>query len=634
MQQRIQKLSIHIANQIAAGEVVERPAAVVKELVENSLDASARHISIEIEKGGCQLIRIRDDGAGIHPDDLPLALARHATSKIESAEDLAKVMTLGFRGEALASISAVSKFSLTSNASSASQGWLMRCQGENIEANKQPAAHLQGTTIEVRDLFFNVPARKKFLKTERTEFKQIEQLVARLALSHFEVGFKLLHDGKEVHHLKPACDQLSRERRIQKILGEHFSKQAYFVDMQGTGIRLWGWVGQPTLSRAQADGQYFYVNGRMVRDKVIAHAVKRAFQDVMYHDRHPLFVLYLEMNPSEVDVNVHPTKSEVRFENSQHVHQFISYSLKKVIAETKPQQPSESPQQSGQEELIHELMSSSVTESHSMPLRSIFDEHGFSRPKQGKSSYLESSAVDVEADSESFVASSAAYAVENKAGVFDRRPALSASVLTQLHLEMPPLGFAVGQVHGIYLVAQNKTGLVLVDMHAAHERITYEKLKKNVQDTSIASQSLLLPIIVSLSESEADFFEEFEYRTALFQKLGFDISRFSPEKLKILAMPALLSQNEIIQLVRDIIIELMQNPQSEGELIENRLNSILAEMACHCALRANDALSLEEMNCLLREMERTDKANQCNHGRPTWVQFTTKELDKFFLRGR
>lgn len=628
MLKRIQKLSLHVANQIAAGEVVERPSAVVKELIENSLDAKASQISIEIEKGGTRLIRIRDNGVGIHVDDLPLAVDRHATSKIVKAEDLTSVVTLGFRGEALASISAVSRFTLFSNATDEAQGWQVSGQGEEMQLTLQPVAHLRGSTVEVRDLFFNVPARKKFLKTERTESKHIEQLVQRLALSHFSVGFKLSIDGKEIYHFKPADDQLSMQKRVQKILGEHFAADAYFLDIHGVGIRLWGWVGKPTLSRAQADGQYFYVNGRMVRDKIIGHAVKRAFHDVMYQDRHPLFVLYLEMNPLELDVNVHPTKSEVRFADSQHVHQFISYSLKKVIAEARPQHLQ-------LKEFQGEQLASSQGEQLGLfQEKSAAGSLALSQFSEPVSPFRDSRSQF--SDSVSFrepvsQAVSSAFAPVFERPWLNNLSAEKTAHVGHLSLEMPPLGFALGQVKGTYIVAENKTGLVLVDMHAAHERITYEKLKKQLKTTTITSQTLLLPLVVSVSEQAAD---TFEMHSAIFIQLGFDMVRFGSERLKIHALPALLSANEVGQLIADMLEDLLQLDVTDPHWVEDKLNGLLAEMACHSALRSKDLLSIEEMNRLLREMEATEQSNQCNHGRPTWVQWNQKELDKFFLRGR
>lgn len=601
---RIHRLSPQLANQIAAGEVVERPSSVIKELLENSFDAGARHIDIDIEEGGSRLIRVRDDGAGIHRDDLTLALARHATSKIQSFDDLTAVKSLGFRGEALPSIASISRFTLISRTAGDDSAWQVEADGREALALPKPAAHPVGTSVEVRDLFFNTPARRKFLKSEKTEFAHLEETVKRLALSHFEVGIQLKHNQRLLHTWKAGQDLVLQERRIADICGSTFIEHAVRVEHEAAGLKLSGWIALPTFSRSQADLQYFFVNGRIIRDKVINHAVRHGYRDVLYHDRHPAYVLYLEIPAAEVDVNVHPTKHEVRFRESRLVHDFLARTLHQVLAELRPAvatapavneklfaMPAAAPSASQQE--YFQFRSAPETP---RPL-----------PRQVRETV-------------------AAYAAlhGNTADGHNN----DASPDPQ-HEAIPPLGYAIGQVAGIYILAENSQGLVLVDMHAAHERITYERLKKLYAQQNIHSQPLLVPLAIALSKGEADVIEE---RHDDFQKLGFELNRAGPVTVTVRQIPALLQGGDIEALLRDVIADLRS--LSRSDRIDERIRELLSTMACHGSVRAHRRLTLAEMNALLRDMELTERSGQCNHGRPTWVQLTLGELDKLFLRGR
>ncbi len=603
---RVHRLSTHLANQIAAGEVVERPSSVVKELIENSLDAGATQIELEIEKGGIALMRIRDNGAGIHADDLALALSRHATSKINSFEDLSHVSSLGFRGEALPSIASVARLKLMSRYQGESQAWQISVNGGETEPKAQPVAHPEGTTIEVRDLFFNTPARRKFMRTERTEFKHLEDVVRRIGLSRFDVGISLKHDSKQLHQWRAASDQEGRRRRIAAICGKTFMEQSAEIDFERNGLRLWGWVGLPTFSRSQADLQYFYVNGRMVKDKVIAHAVRKAYQDVLYHGRHPAFVLYLELPADEVDVNVHPTKHEVRFREGRMVHDFLFSSLHRSLADVRP----------GDEKPAFELPQT-VSGNQPMPASNYFS----SSPRVASSSAPRQAnfALGVQEGR-------AAY--ENMRALAAADTALAEAPEPQ-QTETPPLGFALAQLHGVFILAQNEQGLVLVDMHAAHERVTYERMKQSWGDEGIRSQPLLVPETMAVSASEARLAEE---HAELLNGLGFELNCLGPETLMIRAVPALLRNANAKTLVNDVLSDLAV--AGESTRIQERCNEILSTMACHGSVRASRQLTLPEMNALLRDMERTERSGQCNHGRPTWVQLSMDELDKLFLRGR
>lgn len=603
---RVQALSAHLANQIAAGEVVERPSSVVKELIENSLDAGARQIELEIEKGGIALIRVRDDGAGIHPDDLALALSRHATSKISSFDDLSHVASLGFRGEALPSIASVSRLRLLSHFQEAEQGWQVTVNGGEAQPKAQPVAHPVGTTIEVRDLFFNTPARRKFLRTERTEFKHLEDVVRRIGLSRFDVGISLNNDQKQVHKWRAAADADGRRCRIGAICGKPFMEQSAEIDVERAGLRLWGWVGLPTFSRSQADLQYFYVNGRMVKDKVIAHAVRKAYQDVMYHGRHPAFVLYLELPADQVDVNVHPTKHEVRFREGRMVHDFLFSSLHRALAELRPGQ----------------------APATATATASISPGGGEGAPTSAYPFSARAGATPSPVPRQQGFSLGVREAEVAYEGLRDLAGDSALAELPEA-AQAPPLGFALAQLHGVYILAQNQTGLVLVDMHAAHERITYERMKQSWGADGVRSQPLLVPESMAVGAHDAELAQG---HGALLRELGFELDRLGPETLLIRAVPALLRDADAKALVTDVLSDLAV--AGESSRVQERCNEILATMACHGAVRANRQLTVAEMNALLRDMERTERSGQCNHGRPTWVQLSMEELDRLFLRGR
>tara|TARA_B110000046_G_scaffold103638_1_gene111205 strand:+ start:323 stop:2131 length:1809 start_codon:yes stop_codon:yes gene_type:complete len=600
---KIHTLSPQLANQIAAGEVVERPSSVLKELSENSLDAGAKRIEVEVEQGGTKLIRVRDDGCGISESDLPLALSRHATSKILGLEDLEAVATLGFRGEALASIASVSRLALTSNSGEGS-GWKAVSEGRDMEVELQPAAHPQGTSVEVRDLFFNTPARRKFLRTENTEYKRIDDCLKKLALSRMDVAFSLKHNQKVQFSLRPANSQAEQEKRVADLCGPQFMEQALFVDNDRTGIRLWGWIGLPTFSRSQADLQYFFVNGRSIRDKVVSHAVRQAYQDVLYHGRHPAYVLFLEILPADVDVNVHPTKHEVRFRESGSIHSFVSTTLKKALATDRPQDHLST---NGGLELQNKDQPQSLSGQNALPLAGM--------PGSGYQSTWPSSGV--------------ASGVNAPASSYQSLYSSQTEFSDSNQAEVPPLGFAVAQLKGIFILAENSHGLIIVDMHAAHERITYERMKDAFDLQGLVSQPLLVPENLAVSQREADAVES---NQAVFTQLGFGVERAASESIIVREIPAILRGSEVEKLLRDVLSDLLEHGSSER--IRDHINEILSTMACHGSVRANRKLTLPEMNALLRDMEITERSGQCNHGRPTWSQLTVEELDKLFLRGR
>lgn len=586
-------------NQIAAGEVVERPASVLKELVENSLDAGASRIEVDIEQGGAKLIRVRDNGAGIHPEDLRLALSRHATSKITTLEELERVSSMGFRGEALPSIASVSRLSIASRATGQESGWIVSSDGGDRFADPAPSAHPQGTTVEVRDLFYNTPARRKFMRTEKTEFGHIETQLKRLALSRFDVSFSLSHNRKEVFTLPLADQVMEQERRLAGLLGSGFLEQTIHLDRELAGLALRGWVARPVFSRSQADMQYFYVNGRMVRDKLVTHAVRQAFQDVLFHGRHPAYVLYLDLDPLQVDVNVHPAKHEVRFRDGRMVHGFIYRTLHQVLADTRPGQ--EVDRSTGEIRLV---------EAEQRPVT----------PVSGSNAYQRPLGFQVQERPATYQPS------------FDMQqplPTPAAREGVREEDDIPPLGFALAQLKGVYILAENATGLVLVDMHAAHERITYERFKQAVVDGGISRQPLLVPVSVSVSSREADLAES---QQALFRELGLEVDRLGAETLVVRAIPVLLQGADGEKLLRDVLSDIVVHGSSER--IRDEINQVLATMACHGSVRANRRLTIEEMNALLRDMERTERSDQCNHGRPTWVQMDMTRLDKLFLRGQ
>jgi DNA mismatch repair protein MutL len=596
----IQILSTQLANQIAAGEVVERPASVVKELCENSLDAGATKIDVEVQQGGAKLLKVRDNGFGIPKEQLPLALSRHATSKIAQLEDLEAVSTLGFRGEALASIASVSRLSLTSNCDDG--GWMATSEGRDMAVQLKPAAHPRGTSVEVRDLFFNTPARRKFLRTDNTEYKRIDDSLKKLALSHMGVSFSLKHNNKVQFSLRAAEGQLEQEKRVADLCGSTFMQQALFLDDSRSGLRLWGWIGLPTFSRSQGDLQYFFVNGRSIKDKVVSHAVRQAYQDVLYHGRHPAYVLFLEIAPTDVDVNVHPTKHEVRFRDSGSVHTFVSSTLVKALASDRPQdhlQQHQSINPSGDENQSDAMDQSSLQLAN-------YANVDYSLPWHRS----ESQAVRVP--------------VGQYQSLYDTSQS-DADDTT----EVPPLGFAIAQLKGIFILAENAQGLIIVDMHAAHERITYERMKSAYDDQELVSQPLLVPENLVVSQREATVVEE---NPSVFEQLGFSVQRAGQESLIVREIPALLRGSQVEGLVRDVLSDLLEHGSSVR--IREHINEILSTMACHGSVRANRKLTIPEMNALLRDMETTERSGQCNHGRPTWSQLSVEELDKLFLRGR
>ena len=578
---RIRPLPDILVSQIAAGEVVERPASVLKELVENSLDAGAAHIDVQLEEGGVRLIRVADDGGGIAADDLPLALARHATSKIASLDDLERVASYGFRGEALASIASVARTRVVSRTADAAHAW--RIDGDGAV---EPAALAAGTVIEVADLYYNTPARRKFLKSEATEFGHCDEVLRRMALARPQVAFSLSHN-RNVKRRLAAGDS---ERRLREIFGDEFFAHGRALDVAAGPLRLSGYAALPAYSRAGRDEQYFFVNGRFVRDKLLAHAAREAYADVLHGSRHPAYVLFLELDPTAVDVNVHPAKTEVRFRDSRGVHQFVFHAIVRSLAEP----------------LAAAMPAAVMTDSHARPAAA----YAAPMPSQQMPLGVQEAA--------------AAPYLE-----FARQAFAGAPPAVAQQTGAAPLGYALGQLHGIYVLAQNEQGLVLVDMHAAHERILYERIKTALDAGPPPQQTLLVPALLTASAAEMATAEE---QTATLHALGFEIAAAGPQQLAVRAVPALLAGGDLPALVRALLRELADQPASR--VVEARHNEILATMACHGAVRAHRALTVPEMNALLRDMERTQRADQCNHGRPTWVQLGMADLDRLFMRGR
>jgi DNA mismatch repair protein MutL len=591
MHQRITQLDRRLSNQIAAGEVVERPASVVKEMLENSLDASATRIEVDVEAGGVKLIRVRDNGRGIHKDDLNLALARHATSKIRDQGDLEAIETLGFRGEALASVASISRLKLTANTQEdASSGWSVQASGADMRIEISPAPHPRGTTVEIRELFFNTPARRKFLRTERTEFLKVEEVVRKVSLSHPGVSFVLSHNGKTTKQYIGDDEA----HRVASVFGSAFLESSVFFSQERGGMELRGWIGLPTYSRSQADQQFFFVNGRIIRDKVVTHAVKQGYADVLYHGRNPVYCLFLSINPRLVDVNVHPTKCEVRFRESRDVHDFIFRTIHHVLADVRPEEP--------------------VAGEADPRLAGVPEGAG---PFQAPISFGGRSGSQGVRDPQMSVYRE----------MFAKDPA--AGFPESDDTTMPPLGYAVAQLHGIYILSENRAGLILVDMHAAHERITYEHMKTACDAEGIRSQPMLVPLSIVVSEKETDLVDKHGFE---FSALGLELERASEESIIVRAVPTLLAKSNVEQLVRDVLSDLSEYGQSAR--IEQHRDEILSTMACHGSVRANRRLTLPEMNALLRDMEETERSGQCNHGRPTWCEMSLAELDSLFLRGR
>ncbi|MGB0128790.1 MAG: DNA mismatch repair endonuclease MutL [Rhodocyclaceae bacterium] len=578
-----------LVSQIAAGEVVERPASVVKELMENSLDAGVQRIEVQLAEGGVRQIRVTDDGCGVPPEDLPLAFARHATSKIARLEDLEEVASLGFRGEALAAIASVARASMVSRAAGRDRAY--RIEAQNLAV--APAALAAGSIVEVADLYFNTPARRKFLKTEATEFAHCEEVFQRMALARPDVAFHLTHNGRVIHRLAAADPQ----RRAAEILGAEFLAHVRPVEASAGDLSLTGYAAAPAFSRSGRDMQYVFVNGRFVRDKLLVHAAREAYADVLHGSRHPAYVLFLRIDPRNVDVNVHPAKIEVRFRDARSVHRFVFHALQRALAASA------------------EVAETAPELGLPRPAMPVF------RPQQ------QTLAVEQALPRYLDFVGTAGGPQAVPATPFPGSGQATASPLPA-ESTTPPLGYALAQLHGIYILAENAAGLVLVDMHAAHERILYEKLK-SVLDGAPAVQQLLIPAVFGVGSHEMATAEE---QNATLQRLGFDVAPAGPQELVVRSVPALLARAAIPDLVRALLTELAQFPESE--VIAARRNEILATMACHGAVRAHRRLGLPEMNALLRDMEATERADQCNHGRPTWTQLGIAELDRLFLRGR
>ena len=576
-----------LVNQIAAGEVVERPASALKELLENSLDAGSQSIAVELNDGGVRRLRVVDDGAGIDRDDLPLAVARFATSKIATLEDLERAATLGFRGEALASIGAVSRLSIVSRRSGERHAWRIGCEAGIVSA-VEPAALASGTTVEVEDLYFNTPARRKFLKSEGTEYARCDEAFARIALSRPAVAFSLAHNGRRTAHLPPEAPRA----RAARVVGDDFAAGAVALDAQSERIALGGFAAAPGFTRPSRDAQFLFVNGRFVRDKVVAHAIREAYADVMHHDRHPAFVLFLDIDPSLVDVNVHPAKSEVRFRDSSAVHQFVFHALSRALA----------------------LKPGDSARNENVPLRTPLGGREAASPFQAPLGVGQPIGR---------------YEALFGAVMEDARRGDAAGGGERGETQSPMLGYALAQVHGVYVLAQNAAGLVIVDMHAAHERIVYEQLKSVLDREALPSQPLLVPIPMTATPEEV---EQVEGAQAPLADLGFEVGVAGPRELVIRAVPTLLADLDASGMLRGVLAEMREFGASRV-LVERR-NEILSTMACHAAVRANRSLTVPEMNALLRRMEETERAGSCNHGRPTWVQFAMGDLDRLFMRGR
>ncbi|HET7060996.1 MAG TPA: DNA mismatch repair endonuclease MutL [Nitrosospira sp.] len=611
----IKPLSNLLISQIAAGEVVERPASALKEMLENSLDAGSTEISINLLQGGMKLIRIADNGQGIPGEDVPLALARHATSKIGTLDDLQQVASLGFRGEALASIAAVSRLTLASRVGEEKHGWKVQAESGRV-SEPEPVALARGTTVEMHDIYFNTPARRKFLKTEATEFSYCEETFKRIALSRPDINFIVQHNGIVRRQLRAG----DMQQRISALLGEDFSHTSVFIDESAGDIRLWGLAALPAHARNARDTQYFFVNGRFVRDKLIAHALREAYRDVLHLDRHPAFVLFLEIKPEGVDVNVHPSKIEVRFRDPRALHQFVFHVIDKALAAPAATRAGVA------------MAVPAYTASRGIPGK---QQEEVASEKEGKPfTYARQSTIPWGQRFEQRPLGVAQPKAAYTTVLFGADPAISEShhVVpeedTSGH-EIPPLGFALGQLRGIYILSQNERGLLIIDMHAAHERLMYEKLKSALDNRSLAMQTLLIP--VTFHADSLDIATAAENRAAL-GELGFEISVISPTVLAVRSIPAALQPADVINLVREVLGDIRQFGSTQAWT--GRRNELLATMACHGAVRANRMMTIPEMNALLRDMEATERSGQCNHGRPTWFEISLADLDKMFMRGK
>ena len=620
----ITQLPSHLADQIAAGEVVERPASVVKELLENALDSGATNIEVTVEVGGTQLIQVVDNGHGIPKEELLLAVSRHATSKIKSSEDLAAVHTLGFRGEALASIASVSRFQIVSKVADSSAAWQLHAEGEGRWSDLSPVAGTIGTSVKVEDLFFNTPARKKFLRSPQTEFSQIDQLVKRVMLSRPQVGFKLTHNGKVVRHVLPVSDTVTETKRLSQLMGQPFVQQSLAIEFAAADIKLSGWVGLPTFNRSQTDMQYLFVNGRIVRDRLLSYAAKQAYADVLYNGRHPAYLLFIEIPHEFVDVNVHPAKYEVRFANGRWVYDFLRRSVREAVSRPVSAEQGSGGFQGGGYEPGQSNFNA-VSPSAFAHL-GVGYQPQFAVDSQSAMRFQAPNTRGSETLSERFKYQANALSGASSAAEGDAFYTGSAS---PQEISEHKLGFAKMQLHGIFILAENQKGLVLVDMHAAHERVVYERLKTQWQNQRLISQPLLVPMVLALESSQITVWESHQ---DWFTQLGFEMEVLGPEQLKVTALPALLVKSDVANLVNDMISDLAVAGQTQQ--VEEHINEMLSTMACHGSVRANRHLTIDEMNALLREMERTERSDQCNHGRPTWVQLSLDQLDSLFMRGK
>lgn len=616
MSRPIRILSSHLVNQIAAGEVVERPASVAKELIENSLDAECTRVEIDVERGGIKRLRVRDDGRGIPPDQLVLALSRHATSKVADLSDLEAVSTLGFRGEALPSIASVSRLRLISRSRDQENAGEVTVGSDGAPEGPRPAAHPPGTSVDVQDLFYNTPARRKFLRTEKTELGHLEQVVRRIALARPEIAFQLRHNGRTFYDLPAATDDAGRRARLETLLGSAFAEQSLTLDEEAVDLRLRGWVVRPAFSRSQADQQFFYVNGRMVRDKLVSHAVRQAFSDLLHQGRQPAYLLFLELPARTVDCNVHPSKHEVRFREGRQVHDFIFRALRRrlsagMLGETPTPSETASASAAGWAPRADEAptgrLGGVAGPSLHLPLAVGDGRGGYAERLRADLAFQQPSSAGTEIDGGADGSAS-----EGREGG-----------------EAHPLGYALAQINGVYLLAQTPDGLIIVDIHAAHERIGYERLKAGWRSGAVIRQPLLVPIPVSVGPREADLIASQAEDLAA---LGLVIDRIDAGTLVVREVPALLRQADHEGLVRDLLSDLAVHGSSVR--LDEAINAVLSTMACHGAVRANRRLTLDEMNGLLRDMERAERIDQCNHGRPTWIRVGFDELDRWFSRGR
>ncbi len=617
---RIQTLDAALANQIAAGEVIERPASVVKELLENAIDAGAKYIQIRVEQGGTTLIEIIDNGFGIHVDDIPLAMVRHATSKVKTSAELAAIQSLGFRGEALASIAAVSRLTLASSQTDDGIGYQLELHGAALQYEQvQAIAMNRGTHIRVQDLFFNVPARRKFLKRVSTEYQHIEEIVRRMALTHFEIHFSLEHNEQMRLNLPVADSGELRYQRVLQLLGRQFAENAYWLDSEASGMHLMGWLGHPSEARAQADMQYLYVNGRIVKDKTVSHALRMAYEGILHGHQHASYLLFLEIEPHEIDVNVHPTKHEIRFLNQREVHAFVRHFAKETLAQF---QTASAELSVAMKPISHEEQS--ITPRYQVPLQ--LHQNTSATSTQTHAVNYQNNKVNSD-----YVANAVQQylaPVRQTTTIKAEEERIPPSEETT-SIDEYPLGLAIAQLHGIYVLAQNREGLIIVDMHAAHERILLEQMKQAWEKPDFwQSQQLLLPKVIRLNHVQIDRLQQLSEKLA---RLGLEVDIYGEDQALVRGVPAILHKANLDELIPALLNDL--DPTDSMQALTQKRDELLASMACHGAVRAHRQLSLAEMNALLRQMEQTEFASQCNHGRPTWRAFPLAQLDKLFARG-